>query len=100
MQREFRLGFGTDFGQVFNLRIPRADNTANLERVVAAMNTIIGSGALLSSQGRPVNRHSARLANIVTTELYCHHRIPDDIMEDLCEYQADYLYGTKKAVLD
>ena len=68
MQQEFRLGFNTDFGQVFNLRIPRADNSANREAIVAAMNTIIGSGALLSPQGRPISRHSARLATIVTTE--------------------------------
>lgn len=62
----FKLSFGTHIGKVLTLDIPRADATKTADDVILAMDDIIDSRMLVSSQGRANSRKDAKF--ITTTQ--------------------------------
>lgn len=68
ISQDIRLDFLTHLGHVVNLRIPYARSGLTNEQVITAMDGVILSDAMITTQGRPIARASARLIQRNQTE--------------------------------
>jgi len=68
LRHDLVLNFNTSVNQMFRMVIPRANENATGAEVAAAMDAIVASGAVESSRGTPISRHSADLVTTHRTE--------------------------------
>jgi hypothetical protein len=68
LRHDFILNFNTSLNQVFRINLPRANEHATGTEISEAMDAIVASGAVESSRGTPVSRHSADLLTSQRTE--------------------------------
>ncbi len=53
------LSFDTDFSDVLTITVPRAKIGLNVAQCIAGMDAIMASGAIMSTDGKPIARKKA-----------------------------------------
>jgi len=68
-KKYYEFVFLSDMGKKISFKITNALKTYNVQDIITDMNSIISSQVILTSQGRPIARQSAKFVDPRVTEI-------------------------------
>jgi len=69
MTNTLQLGFGTDQGRRYTITLPDADPFVEADEIIEAMQTVIDANVIMTNNGIPVIRQTAKLVNTERVEI-------------------------------